>query len=252
MGRLTNLNPIQEKDLPESVTRDSEYIAADTAHAVATDPHPQYLLLSEGDARYRQLSTQTFDPTSKAIALSSGAIKEATATTINKSGVEIRASDSVSAAYLSFHRPNAYGCHFGLDTNNLLSIGGWSFGSASCRIWHEAYGTPVWQAPSDPSVKENIRSIPSGLSFVLECRPVSFRYNKVIRGKDDYFGDKFQKDKIHYGFLADEFPLQDLVSLKNGYLGLDYIEVIPFLCRAVQELHEQLAVLREQVGSKLV
>lgn len=43
MGRLTNLNPtapIADADLPASIARDAEFIAADTAHATAVDPHP--------------------------------------------------------------------------------------------------------------------------------------------------------------------------------------------------------------------
>jgi hypothetical protein len=44
---LRNLNPatpIADADLPASITRDSEYIAADQAHTSAANPHPQYLL----------------------------------------------------------------------------------------------------------------------------------------------------------------------------------------------------------------
>lgn len=45
MGRLTNLNPavpIADADLPASITRDAEYIAAIAAHAEAAAPHSQY------------------------------------------------------------------------------------------------------------------------------------------------------------------------------------------------------------------
>lgn len=47
MGKLTNLNPtapIADADLPASMARDAEYIAADQAHVNATNPHQQYLL----------------------------------------------------------------------------------------------------------------------------------------------------------------------------------------------------------------
>lgn len=42
------------------------------------------------------------------------------------------------AAGISFHRPNAYAVNFGLDTDNVLKIGGWSMGNASYKIWHDA------------------------------------------------------------------------------------------------------------------
>ena len=55
MGKLTNLNPplpIADADLPASIARDAEYIAADAAHVNATDPHLQYPTQARADARY--------------------------------------------------------------------------------------------------------------------------------------------------------------------------------------------------------
>ena len=52
---LKNLNPvtpIADADLPGSITRDPEYIAADKAHVDAVDPHSQYLNQSFADTRY--------------------------------------------------------------------------------------------------------------------------------------------------------------------------------------------------------
>lgn len=252
MGKLTNLNPpaaIADADLPASITRDTEYLAGDTAHAQAADPHPQYLSLAEGDARYRQsLLTQTFNSTVRSISISSNPINSGTGPTVNKTGIEAQSADSASAAYISLHRPNLHGCHLGIETNNTLCIGGWSYGAISYRIWHEQYGTPVWQAPSDRKLKKSIRPIPSGLEFILACEPVSFQYNDRLG--NEYFADTFQRKKIHYGFLAEEFPLQDLVVEKpNGYLGLDYLEVIPFLCKAIKEQQEQIRSLKNQIES---
>jgi hypothetical protein len=44
---------------------------------------------------------------------------------------------STGAAMLSFHRPGAYAINFGLDTDNVLKVGGWSAGAVSYKIWHE-------------------------------------------------------------------------------------------------------------------
>ncbi len=212
-----------------------------------TNLNPQYLSQAEGDARYRQSSlSQTFTGAIKSVGVSSNPINSATSATFNKSGIEIQSADSASAAYLSLHRPNLYGCHLGLDTNNTLAIGGWSFGGVSYKIWHELYGTPVWQAPSDRRLKKSVRPIPSALDLILECQPISWRYNNLL--SKEYFDDNFQREKIHYGFLADNFPLQDLVAEKpNGYLGLDYLEIIPFLCRAIQEQQDQIRLLKDRV-----
>jgi hypothetical protein len=63
MGELINLNPaspITDAELPSTITRDNEFIAADAAHVAATDPHPTYLTQTRGDARYLRELTMTF------------------------------------------------------------------------------------------------------------------------------------------------------------------------------------------------
>jgi hypothetical protein len=40
------------------------------------------------------------------------------------------------AAFLQFHRPNAFGAYFGLDSDSQFKIGGWSFGAVSYPILH--------------------------------------------------------------------------------------------------------------------
>jgi hypothetical protein len=61
MGIRRAQRAIADSDLPQSITRDSEFTAADTVHANASDPHPQYLLQSEGDVRYRLTSVALVD-----------------------------------------------------------------------------------------------------------------------------------------------------------------------------------------------
>jgi hypothetical protein len=38
------------------------------------------------------------------------------------------------AAFIAFHRPGYYAAHFGLDTDNIWKVGGWSYGNASYRV----------------------------------------------------------------------------------------------------------------------
>lgn len=64
MGELVNLNPpkaIADADIPSGIARDPEVTAAINAHLAAADPHAQYLLQAEGDARYRQRATPLAD-----------------------------------------------------------------------------------------------------------------------------------------------------------------------------------------------
>lgn len=41
------------------------------------------------------------------------------------------------AAMMTFERPSAYAVNFGLDTNNKLSVGGYSMGAVSYALYHE-------------------------------------------------------------------------------------------------------------------
>jgi len=233
MGELINLNSrvITDSDIPEAIARDAEVTNLIATHTASSSPH----------------GAQNFLPSTRAAGLSYGFIQSINP--IRNCGLEVQSANSESAAFMSFHRPGIFGFHLGISVgDNQFKLGGWSLGEVTYRIWHEAYGVPVWQTPSDKALKENIRPIPSALQLILECKPVSFRYNKAIRSKKDFFGDNFQRDKIHYGFLADEVPLQDLVGKReNGYLGLDYVEFIPFLCRAIQEQQELIEALTKRL-----
>jgi hypothetical protein len=233
MGKLTNLNPpatITDADIPGSIARDAEVSAAIAAHSSASNPHTQYALRSEF---YSYGNIGTAAPVSAAFNFMGGGTTSA--------------ERAQNGAFFAFHRPGIAANYFGLATDNTLRFGGWTDVGANWRIWHEAYGTPVWQAPSDSRLKQNIRPIPSALPLLLECKPVSFRYNRTIREKKDFFGNSYQRDKIHYGFLANDVPLQDLVFENDGYLGLDYLEMIPFIVRAMQEQQEQIKILEARL-----
>jgi hypothetical protein len=43
---------------------------------------------------------------------------------------------TAGAAFISFHRPNAFAGYFGLDTVNQFKIGGWSFGAVAHTVFH--------------------------------------------------------------------------------------------------------------------
>ncbi|MGG1555010.1 hypothetical protein [Paenibacillus ferrarius] len=66
---------------------------------------------------------------------SSGTI--AASTTVAGS-LEVRGNGgSGDAAFMSFHRPGAFGAQFGLDTDNKWKVGGWSTGAAAYELWHD-------------------------------------------------------------------------------------------------------------------
>jgi len=47
------------------------------------------------------------------------------------------AGNQSASAVMTFHRGGQFACHFGLDTDNQLKVGGWSFGARAYRLYHE-------------------------------------------------------------------------------------------------------------------
>lgn len=55
-------------------------------------------------------------------------------------------STTTGDAFITFHNPNRYAVHFGLDgSTNELFVGGWSAGAAKSKIWTGANSTPPYQ-----------------------------------------------------------------------------------------------------------
>lgn len=123
---------------------------------------------------------------------------------------------------------------------------------------------PTLVSPSDYRLKSDIKSVSTGcLDKVLGMNIVEFKYKQrefkaaeateLSRGKRAPWYDEesaFMKNK-HYGFIAQELQkiYPDLVvEGEDGYLGVNYLEIIPLLVRSIQELNAKL----EQQGNGAV
>ena len=49
--------------------------------------------------------------------------------------IEVR-GDGAGAAMMTFHRPFGFAGYFGIDTDNVWKVGGWSHGANAYQIWH--------------------------------------------------------------------------------------------------------------------
>ena len=113
------------------------------------------------------------------------------------------------------------------------------------------YGTVV--APSDISIKENIRDLSLEVDFnkLLDLHPKQYTY------KDDL------EHKIHYGLVAQEVEqiYPDLVySIKsdesssvessNILKSVNYVEMIPLLLLKIQDLQQQIDELKQNQTKK--
>jgi hypothetical protein len=57
--------------------------------------------------------------------------------------IEVASSGKSDDAYMTFHKPGAYAIHLGLDANNDLSVGGYSMGAVSYKLWHAGNYNPA-------------------------------------------------------------------------------------------------------------
>ena len=99
---------------------------------------------------------------------------------------------------------------------------------------------------SDARLKTNITSINNdALAKIKDLRPVQYNWSKNANkhlSKDTDF------DRKHYGFIAQEVQklYPELVYTDGeGYLSVNYTELIPFLIQAVQELSTEVEQLKK-------
>lgn len=105
---------------------------------------------------------------------------------------------------------------------------------------------------SDERLKENIQSV-SSLSLtdgLRSLRPVAFNY-KVDTTLFSYDEEAQEMRNTHYGLIAQEvrqiYP--DIVyENQDGYLSINYTELIPLLIQSVQELTAKVESLEHQLA----
>ena len=94
---------------------------------------------------------------------------------------------------------------------------------------------------SDERLKNNVVRIKDGLSIVNQLRPVEFEWDE----KSPFYHDKF-KD---YGLIAQEVEkvLPNIVGeMKDGYKGIKYEKIIPFLIDSIQQLTKRVEELEDK------
>lgn len=85
-----------------------------------------------------------------------------------------------------------------------------------------------------------------GLEVIKNLKPAKFKYNKTLEGLDD--------NRFHIGFIAQDlakiFPMNEfsLVGEKDGYLYVNYHELIPVLVMAIKEQQEKIEKLEKKIN----
>jgi len=104
------------------------------------------------------------------------------------------ASNNSASAMMSFIREGVCGVHFGLDTDNVMKIGGWSFGTTTAyRIIHEGIGN--WNCPGAITAAGGFQVSDKRFKYGIERRAVdttlagklSHKWSEWFRISDDGF-----------------------------------------------------------------
>ena len=150
----------------------------------------------------------------------------------------------------------------GVFGTSSSSLGGFSMNGAYAGFFHgDVYTTgsiisSTLLTPSDYRLKKEIKSVSNScLDNVLGMNVVEYKYKqREFEAVSDTVANKAKRAKWydeessvlqnkHYGFIAQE--LQEIypdlvVEGEDGYLGVNYIEIIPLLVRSIQELNAKI------------
>ena len=94
---------------------------------------------------------------------------------------------------------------------------------------------------SDERLKNNVITIDDGLSIINQLRPVEFEWDE----ESPFYHDKFRD----YGLIAQEVEkvLPNIVGeMKDGYKGVKYEKLIPFLIDSIQQLTRRVKELEDK------
>lgn len=89
---------------------------------------------------------------------------------------------------------------------------------------------------SDSRLKQNIEPISNALNTILSLNSKSFSWTTEAKNRYN------MKDDISYGYIAQDVQkiIPDIVKeleTGDGYIGVEYIKVIPFITEAIRDLH---------------
>ena len=95
---------------------------------------------------------------------------------------------------------------------------------------------------SDIGLKEDISPIYDALYIINKLSPVKFWWNEKAKELNPY-----KDDRMDFGLIAQDVEkiLPEVVTRIYGeYKGIDYIKLIPFLIRSVQELNSKISLIK--------
>jgi hypothetical protein len=139
---------------------------------------------------------------------------------------------------MSFHRGGSFAVNMGLDSDNVLRIGGWSASANRFQLDMSGNGTfaGTVTANSDIRLKKNIFTIENALDKVLNLRGVEF--------------DRIDSGEHQMGVVAQEIEevIPFLVREDNtGTKSVAYANMVGLLIEAIKEQNVLINNLQTEV-----
>ena len=146
---------------------------------------------------------------------------------------------------MSFHRGGSYAVNMGLDSDNVLRIGGWSASANRFQLDMTGNLTLAGEvtAYSDSRLKDNIELVTDALGKITALRGVTFTRN-----------DQDDTERRHMGVIAQEVEtvMPELVRTDSaGIKTVNYGAMAGAFIEAFKEQQSQIDELRAMVQKLL-
>jgi hypothetical protein len=154
-------------------------------------------------------------------------------------------STSTNSAFMSFHRGGSYAVNMGLDSDNVLRIGGWSASANRFQLDMTGNLTLAGEvtAYSDSRLKDNIELVTDALGKIIALRGVTFTRN-----------DQDDTERRHMGVIAQEVEtvMPELVRTDSaGIKTVNYGAMAGAFIEAIKEQQSQIDELKAMVQKLL-
>ena len=170
-------------------------------------------------------------------------------------------SNDGSGAIMSFHRAGYYAVNFGLDSDNVIRIGGWS--ASANRFQFDMSGNlyaagNITAYSSDVRLKENIVTIDNALNKLQKIRGVYYDWKDIV---DDLGFNPIDRHDI--GVIAQEVGEVIPQAIKpapfdtgcdgksesgENYVTVQMEKIIPLLIEAIKELNVKVETLESKLN----
>jgi len=157
-------------------------------------------------------------------------------------GLNVYQTVDTKGAVMSFQRANQWAVNFGLDSDNVVRLGGWTDGTNTYRWTSDASGNFVARgnvsAYSDKRLKTDIEPICDALDKVQQLNGVTFK-----RTDTGEFGT---------GLIAQDVEKVMNTAVQkddNGMLSVSYGNLVGLLVEAIKELKEEVEHLKQKINN---